>query len=82
MSPVGYFIGGPLGLTKMALSKAEPRMYALSPPALTLDDVSTAQEYNNVSALLDERHVHHRHSTGPGGVMVYFYVGQEKSRKP
>jgi len=59
-------------------------MYALGNPVMTLNQVSTAQEYANARELLVERHVYHRAAAvrplGDGDpVVVYAYAGREES---
>lgn len=77
-----YFVGGPLDLTKCAVERAEPHLYALGSPALTLSQINTKTQGDNVIDLIESRHRYRR--TMPLKIrsvvepmLVYIYDGQE-----
>ena len=81
-----YFIGGPLDLTKSVMQRAEPQLFALGTPALTLNEVNNKQNADYAMALLTERHVYERtgfpfRSDKGGPVVVYQYRGLVDARR-
>jgi len=53
---IAYFLGGPLDLTKAAVGRAEPQLYALSRTAFTLGEIHTEQSARNAIDLIKSRH--------------------------
>jgi hypothetical protein len=90
MTPIIYFIGGPLDLTKMAHRNPEPVMYCLTMTALTLGQVENATVGKDAIDTLRTRHVYRRAGEVRNQesyirretVLIYGYEGLESTCTP